>query len=171
MEGAVGPASYRGHRDQGFQKKHESSQSHSRHLPLSAPPSDNTIQRITDAIRDHAPHGGYQHPEVSDASNEYFGQPQGGSGVNDILGSTSNLGAVGNAPNVPPPPTQPRDQSLGSQMYGVGSNSQGYYPEEFNRLNQSQPSQGIPSASQTLTTSCEVCGPKPQTLGLLFTLL
>ena len=73
--------------------------------------------------------------------------------MNDILGSTTNLGAVGNAPNVPPLTMQPRDQCSGSQMYGVGSNLQGYYPEEFNCLNQSQPSQGIPSASQTLTTS------------------
>ena len=70
-----------------------------------------------------------------------------------MLGSTTNLGAVGNALNVPPPPIQPRDQSSGSQMYGVGSNSQGYYPEEINCLNWSQPSRGIPSASQTPATS------------------
>ena len=70
-----------------------------------------------------------------------------------MLGSTTNLGAVGNAPYVPPPPIQPLDQSSGSQMYGVGSNLQGYYPEEINCLNQSQPSRGIPSASQTPATS------------------
>ena len=137
----MGPVSHRGHQDQGFQRKHESS--HSQHLPLSALPSDNTIWRITDAFHDHAPHQGYQHPEVPDAGNEYFGQPQGRSGVNDLLGSTTNLGAVGNAPNVPPPPTQPRDQSLGCQMYGVGSDLQGYYPEEFNTLTSPNQAKGF----------------------------
>ena len=115
-EGTVGPTSHRGHRDQRSQRKPESSRSQPRHPPQSAPPSDNTIHRITDAIHDHAPHGGYQHPEVPDAGNEYFGQPQGGSSADNMLRSTTNLGAVGNAPNVPPPPIQPRDQISGSQM-------------------------------------------------------
>ena len=153
MAGAVGPASHRGPQEQGSQRRLGSSWSHSRpHLP-SAPLSDNTIHRLTDVIRDHAPHGGYQPTDVLDAGNNQFGIPQGGATGNNLLGSATHLGAVGNAPSVLPPPTQPRDQSFGSQMYGVGSDSQGYYPEEINRLNRSQPSWGIPSASQTPATS------------------
>ena len=76
--------------------------------------------------------------------NEQFGFSQGGATATEMPESTDDLGAAGSVSSPPPPPSRTMDESAGNQRYGTGSDSQGqsqgYYPEEFNLLNRSQPS-------------------------------
>ena len=151
------------HRDHGYHRRRDPSNRQTRqlpppgppsqNLPPSAPPSVSTITRGMETIRNVAPDAVYRGAHAVDSGAQYFaqGQPTGGSNVGANLGSNMDLGAVGNAPVLPPCPSRVMGQSTGSLSLGLGSGENDYYPEEINRLNRSQPSHGNPSGSQTPT--------------------
>ena len=156
LEGAVGyaandPTSQADHGDGNHQvhrshRPRDSSNHQSRHSPPSVTPSQSTVTTITrglGTIHNVAPDAIYRGSNAANAgAAEYFdqGQSTGGSNISRGPGSTADLGAVGNIPTLPPHPSRVMGQSIGSISQGPVSGVAGFYPEEVNRLNRSQPS-------------------------------
>ena len=135
--------------------RHRDSSNHQfRHHPPSVTPSQSTVTTITrglGTIHIVAPDAIYWGSNAANAgAAEYFEQGQSTGGSNVSRGPGSNAD-VGNIPTLPPHPSRVMGQSIRSLSQGPVSGVAGYYPEEVNRLNRSQPSHGIPSGSQTPT--------------------